>query len=127
MTIINGEKVPTLKFKSNKDGVVMRRDIYERGLVVGEALFYEDGTSQNFYYTQEKINELAVKPSHYHKEGLECIQVIKAITSDHSGEEGFKMGNIIKYLWRWKQKNGIEDLKKAREYLNQMIEKEENK
>ena len=31
-------------------------------------------------------------------------------------------GNAIKYLWRWKQKNGVEDLRKAKWYISRLIE-----
>ena len=35
---------------------------------------------------------------------------------------GFMTGNIFKYLTRWQQKNGVEDLEKAQVYLNRLIE-----
>lgn len=44
---------------------------------------------------------------------------------DLDGVEAVCTGNILKYLWRWKKKNGLEDLKKARWYLNKLIEIEE--
>ena len=40
---------------------------------------------------------------------------------------GYFEGNVIKYVTRWKSKNGIEDLKKAKHYLELLIELEENK
>jgi hypothetical protein len=36
-------------------------------------------------------------------------------------DRGFLEGNVIKYLWRWREKNGLEDLKKARWYLDRLI------
>ena len=63
-------------------------------------------------------------PEHYTYSGIECIQVIEAATSGLTGIEAFCTGNAIKYLWRWKHKNGIEDLRKAIWYINHMIEKE---
>jgi hypothetical protein len=39
----------------------------------------------------------------------------------------FLEGNIIKYLWRYKEKNGVEDLKKARVYLDKLISEVEKK
>lgn len=61
-------------------------------------------------------------PSHYKSEsGLEAIDVIKAFTSDLKGFEATHTGNILKYVLRWKHKNGIEDLKKAQWYLNDLI------
>ena len=61
------------------------------------------------------------KPQHYTYGEYECIDVIKEITKDLTGEEAFCIGNAIKYLWRWKHKNGIEDVKKARWYLDRLI------
>lgn len=61
-------------------------------------------------------------PNHYQSTtGLEAIDVIEAFTSDISGIEAFCTGNAIKYLCRWKKKNGIEDLRKAEWYLNRLI------
>lgn len=63
------------------------------------------------------------KPTRYNKKGnLECWDVIL------DQEMNFLEGNILKYLWRYKEKNGIEDLKKARVYLDKLIsEFEKNK
>lgn len=61
-------------------------------------------------------------PAHYQsKTGLEVFDVIEAFTSDLEGIEAFDAGNIIKYICRWKNKNGLQDLKKAREYLDHLI------
>ncbi len=60
------------------------------------------------------------KPPHYNQSGIECIDAIQAATGD--GFEYYLQGNIIKYLWRYRYKNGIEDLKKAQWYLNKLIE-----
>jgi hypothetical protein len=63
-------------------------------------------------------------PSHYKSEkGLETIDVIEAFTADLQGIEATDTGNIIKYICRWKHKNGIQDLEKARWYLNHLINK----
>ena len=58
-------------------------------------------------------------PSHYNQAGIECIDAIKASLGD--GYQDYCKGNVMKYLWRYKYKNGIEDLKKAQWYLNSMI------
>ena len=60
------------------------------------------------------------KPPHYNQSGIVCIDAIQAATGD--GFEYYLQGNIIKYLWRYRYKNGIEDLKKAQWYLNKLIE-----
>jgi hypothetical protein len=59
-------------------------------------------------------------PPHYNQAGIECVDAIAAATSD--GFEYYLQGNILKYLWRYRYKNGIEDLKKAQWYLNKLIE-----
>lgn len=61
-------------------------------------------------------------PDHYNHSGIETIDVIAAWTHDLEGEEAFDIGNAIKYISRWKWKNGVEDLKKAVWYLNRVIE-----
>mgnify|MGYP002622429057 CR=1 FL=1 len=59
-------------------------------------------------------------PPHYNQTGVECINAIEAATGE--GFEYYLQGNILKYLWRYPYKNGIEDLKKAQWYLNKLIE-----
>jgi len=65
------------------------------------------------------------KPVHYNTGGIEAIDAIMAATNDLS--EGYLQGNILKYVWRYRYKNRIEDLKKARWYLNRLIEIYEHK
>lgn len=56
-------------------------------------------------------------PEHYntHASGIECIQV-----TEHMN---FNCGNAIKYIWRHDKKNGVEDLKKARWYIDREIQR----
>ena len=58
-------------------------------------------------------------PSHYIQNELECIDAIEAATGD--GFADYLQGNVIKYMWRYKYKNGVEDLQKASWYLNRLI------
>lgn len=62
-------------------------------------------------------------PVHYTSGGVECIDALEAATVNLKGIEAVDTANAIKYLWRWKQKNGVEDLKKAIWYINHLIEK----
>lgn len=62
-------------------------------------------------------------PAHYTSGGIECIDCIKAALGQHF--IGFLMGNVIKYSYRYKDKNGAEDLKKARWYLDRAIKEVE--
>ena len=71
----------------------------------------------------EDIPDNVNHPAHYiSATGLETIDVIKAFTSDLKGMDAVCTANVIKYICRWKHKNGLEDLKKAQWYLNQLIE-----
>ena len=68
--------------------------------------------------------DLVNHPQHYKtKSGLEAIDVIEAFTDGLQGYEAVETGNVLKYICRWKKKNGIEDLKKAQWYLNRLISK----
>jgi hypothetical protein len=75
--------------------------------------------------TVEQPTSDPVNPSHYNQGGIECIEAIKAALG--VGFIAYLWGNILKYLWRWPNKNGIEDLKKARWYLDRLIQEEEAK
>ena len=66
-------------------------------------------------------NDNVNHPAHYCSDGLETIDAIEAWTKDLDGFEGYLAGNVIKYISRWRKKNGIEDLKKAQWYLNKLI------
>lgn len=66
---------------------------------------------------EDKVNH----PSHYTTGKVECIDALEAATTGLEGIEAVCTANAIKYLWRWKHKNGVEDLKKARWYLDRLI------
>ena len=61
------------------------------------------------------MNDNINHPKHYtsHPSGIECIQITRHMN--------FNLGNVVKYLWRTDHKNGLEDLKKARWYLDDEI------
>lgn len=61
-----------------------------------------------------------INPNHYKQGGLESIDAIKAFMSEEAFK-GFLKGNCQKYLFRYEQKNGIEDLKKCQWYLERLI------
>lgn len=67
-----------------------------------------------------------IQPAYYVKKlgnnYFTCYDIIELMTLDfQSPFEAFLLGNVIKYLWRYKQKNGLQDLLKAQEYLSQII------
>lgn len=70
----------------------------------------------------ESTDKMVSHPDHYQsKTGLEVIEVIEAFTSDLTGIEAVDTANVIKYICRWKKKNGLQDLNKAMWYLQNLI------
>lgn len=61
--------------------------------------------------------ETKINPQHYNKHAIQPINFIL------SNNLGFCEGNIIKYICRYKDKGGVEDLKKARQYIDFLINK----
>lgn len=66
------------------------------------------------------MNDVVNKPEHYRQGGLECIEAIEASMSREEFQ-GYLKGNIEKYVWRYRYKNGVQDLHKARWYLDRLI------
>ena len=72
--------------------------------------------------TQDNVNN----PPHYKQGEIECIDYIRdSMTKEEY--EGYLMGNIKKYTHRWRYKNGVEDLNKARWCLEALIQERERK
>ena len=79
----------------------------------------EPAPAVNERLTVDNVNH----PPHYTQGGIECIEAIKAATG--SGFIKYCTGNVIKYLWRYDNKGGLEDLKKAAWYLDRAIKEME--
>ena len=78
----------------------------------------EDATEQagkEAYGNVDMVNS----PPNYNASGVECIDALAAATGE--GFEFYLQGNIMKYLWRYRYKNGTQDLNKARWYLDKLI------
>lgn len=78
-------------------------------------------------YNKEPNVDMVNHPSHYTQGGIECIDALKAATVSKTGIEAVCTANAIKYLWRYEEKNGIEDVKKARWYIDRLIRELEEK
>tara|TARA_B100001094_G_C17625182_1_gene527738 strand:+ start:206 stop:445 length:240 start_codon:yes stop_codon:yes gene_type:complete len=73
--------------------------------------------------SDKQVYDVVTKPEHYNQDNcIECIDAIRAALG--SGFKEYLQGNILKYIWRHKYKNGVEDLKKASWYLDRLIEAE---
>ena len=65
------------------------------------------------------------QPAHYQGR-VECIDAIEAAVEGLEGLEAVCTANVIKYVWRWKKKNGREDLAKAEWYLKKLLSLQES-
>lgn len=62
--------------------------------------------------------DVQVAGSHYKDLPIQPVEFI------HANEIGFIAGNVIKYVCRYKAKNGVQDLEKAKHYIEMLIEQE---
>ena len=62
------------------------------------------------------MNDNVNHPAHYTQGGIECIEAIRA-SMTHEAFKGYLKGNVIKYMWRYEHKGGLESLQKAQWYL----------
>lgn len=67
-----------------------------------------------------------INPDHYKQGDVECIDALEAATINLKGIDAVCTANAIKYLWRWKEKNGVEDLRKAQWYINRLLTNSNN-
>lgn len=88
-----------------------------------------DGSDEELSVVYEPVDLLSLHvpdvvnhPSHYTNGKVECIDAIESATVGKTGIEAVCVANVIKYLWRYEDKNGLEDIKKAQWYLNKLIE-----
>lgn len=73
--------------------------------------------------TNDNINH----PLRYTKGDIECIDAIKAATVGKTGIEAVDVGHVIRYLWRYEEKDGLESVKKAEWYIKHLINELEGK
>ena len=81
-----------------------------------EEIFKDFPSDDHEMFKEDMVN----KPPHYNIGGIECIDAIMAATNQH--KEGYLQGNVMKYVWRYNYKGGLEDLQKAEWYLKKLIE-----
>lgn len=65
-------------------------------------------------------------PSHYETGKFECFDVMREVLGDNVVKD-FCIANTFKYIYRHKRKNGVEDIKKAKWYIDKYLELEKNK
>ena len=84
----------------------------KKSVLINGDYFYVCPTCRS-HDAKEKDN---INPDHYGNSGIDVIDFCQANNLD------FMQGNVIKYVFRYKNKNGLEDLEKAKEYIDRMIE-----
>lgn len=79
-------------------------------------------------YQRIKGKDNVVSPNHYVTDkGFEVFDVQEAFIHELKGMAASYWCNVVKYILRFQRKNGVEDLKKAKYYLEKLIEEEEGK
>lgn len=112
----------TLKNATVVHGLITDIDINNNAVRVDDKTYFVSEILSMERYTEQDKPDMVNHPGHYISEtGLETIDVIEAFTFDLKGIEATDTGNVLKYMCRWKSKNGLEDLKKAQWYLNHLI------
>lgn len=75
----------------------------------------------------KEMNDKIHHPNHYMTKSYECWKVEEELAEDMKGIEAHTFCSMFEYIWRFPKKNGVEDLKKARENLDKLIEHLESK
>ena len=83
-----------------------------------------DDAKADVLHDAELEHDAVNSPAHYTSGGIECIDCIKAALGENF--IGFLIGNVFKYCYRYRNKNGLEDLKKAAWYLDRAIKEFSN-
>lgn len=90
----------------------------------GQKFFHCPSCFFNFFEIDEELelrDENVEHPNHYNQGSVECKEAIRSALGDDFYTDGFCRGNAIKYIWRYPFKNGVEDIKKAIFYLNEIL------
>lgn len=98
--------------------------IRDASLMCGEEMKYwelSDDAKADLLHDAEPEHDAVNHPSHYTAGCIECIEALKAATTRLTGIEAVCTANAIKYLWRWKDKNGAEDIRKAIWYCQRLL------
>jgi len=82
-------------------------------------------TKGNVWY-EEDAGEKVNHPQHYTAGDVEVIDIIRQAVDGATGFEAVCLANCVKYLMRYRHKNGVEDLFKAQKYLEWLIGELEN-
>lgn len=99
---VNSDDVSEYKGDEQKSVIIAQRELITNAVPVA---------------TNDNINH----PLRYTKGDIECIDAIKAATVGKTGIEAVDVGHVIRYLWRYEEKDGLESVKKAEWYIKHLI------
>lgn len=110
-------------------------DEYDFKRFVGVMDLINDTTTILKEEKEEVLDNLVIdsdiinKPNHYQLNikgnNIEVIDVIDEVVKDYNPKQAFRVANILKYILRASKKNGLEDFKKAKKYIEMLLEMEE--
>ena len=97
----------------------------------GYEVIDDDGNATTFRTSRFEVLEdeadMVNHPSHYNYKSMECKDIIDVMCEGLNGSEAYYMGAIVKYLYRYPKKGkAVEDLNKAKTYIDMIIEKLES-
>lgn len=77
----------------------------------------------------DSTKDIINNPNHYQinikGNNIEVIDIIDEVVKDYNPKQAFRVANILKYVLRANKKNGLEDFKKAKKYIEMLLEMEE--
>lgn len=128
-----GEKVKCIYTTLDNHEKLTECEVYTvvgASIVDGNVVFAVMDNAGKTYYSMDRFEkawipkekpDMVVNPDYYKSEKVECIDALESATASLKGIQAVCTANVIKYLWRWKDKNGVEDLHKAKWYLEKLI------
>ena len=117
------EMVRTLvKFCDDCNGCdVCLLEKFSGGVICDFDEWSDDKLAIAYDHVYKNSPDMVNHPKHYIQGGIECIDALKAATVGKRGIEAVCVANVIKYLWRYEEKNGIEDIRKAKWYIERLL------
>ena len=121
-------KISTLKNNNNtKDNIeVFNKNVFIEFMEIMD--FINDEVTVIEDKNNDNISDVINSPKHYQLKikgnNIEVIDIIDEVVKDYSPKQAFRVANILKYILRASKKNGLEDFKKAKKYIEMLLEKE---
>ena len=88
-----------------------------------QGVYFEQTPAAKWVRQKEPKPDMVNHPPHYTKGGIECIDAIEAAVAGLEGPEAVYTAHALRYTWRWKHKNGLEDVEKAIWYLQRLADR----